>query len=74
MSVIHMFYVEFVLVQLVSQVCGLNYQLEGPLSEPIPIKEDAEYPDWLFKLDIKRPKPPLEEQVGHLLNEIYSQG
>ena len=56
-----------------SQVCGLNYQLEGPLSEPIPIKEDAEYPDWLFKMDIKRPKPPLEEQVGHMLIDINTE-
>ncbi|XP_023329489.1 39S ribosomal protein L54, mitochondrial [Eurytemora carolleeae] len=47
--------------KLVSQVCGLNYALEGPLSEPVLIKPDSEYPDWLFKLDIKRPKPTLDE-------------
>eukprot|EP00088_Acartia_fossae_P058420 TRINITY_DN68473_c0_g1_i1.p1 TRINITY_DN68473_c0_g1~~TRINITY_DN68473_c0_g1_i1.p1 ORF type:complete len:152 (-),score=30.63 TRINITY_DN68473_c0_g1_i1:137-559(-) len=48
-------------VKLTTQVCGLNYALEGPLSEPILIKEDSEYPDWLFKMDVKRPKPTLEE-------------
>nr|ALS05125.1 mitochondrial 39S ribosomal protein L54 [Labidocera rotunda] len=47
--------------KLLSQVCGLNYATEGPLSEPIHIKPDSEYPDWLFKLDIKRPKPSLEQ-------------
>ena len=46
-----------------SQVCGLNYALEGPLSEPVLIKPDSEYPDWLFKMDIKRPKPTLAELV-----------
>merc|ERR550519_2943240 len=44
--------------KLVTQVCGANYALD---SEPIMIKEDSEYPDWLWTLNVKRPLPPLEE-------------
>ena len=47
--------------KLVSQVCGLNYQLD---SDPILIKPDSEYPDWLWTLEVKRPLPPLEERVS----------
>ena len=46
--------------KLVSQVCGLNYQLD---SDPVLIKPDSEYPDWLWTINIQRPLPPLEEQV-----------
>jgi len=45
--------------KLVSQVCGLNYQID---SDPIMIKPDSEYPDWLWTLEVKRPLPPLEER------------
>jgi len=45
--------------KLVTQVCGLNYQLE---TDPVLIKPDSEYPDWLWTLNVKRPLPPLEEQ------------
>ena len=45
-------------------MCGLNYVTEGPLSEPILIKPDSEYPDWLFTINIKRPKPSLDELVS----------
>merc|ERR1712013_853133 len=45
--------------KLVSQVCGANY-ITG--SDPILIKDDSEYPDWLRTLNVKRPLPPLEEQ------------
>ncbi len=48
--------------QLVSEVCGANYMLEG--GEPVLIKPDSEYPDWLFKMDVSRPLPPLEQQVS----------
>ena len=40
--------------KLVNFLCGGNYQLEG---EPIKLKEKSEYPDWLWTMDIKRPKP-----------------
>ena len=54
-------------------MCGLNYATEGPLSEPILIKPDSEYPDWLFTINIKRPKPSLDELVSLLLyKKIYS--
>jgi len=45
--------------KLVSQVCGLNYQLD---SDPVLIKPDSEYPDWLWTINVQRPLPPLEEQ------------
>ena len=45
--------------KLVSQVCGANY-VTG--SDPILIKDDSEYPNWLWTLNVKRPLPPLEEQ------------
>merc|ERR1711974_216401 len=32
--------------------CGSNYFLEG---EDVELKPDSEYPDWLWKMDIKRP-------------------
>ena len=51
--------------QLQTQVCGLNYATEGPMSEPILIKPDSEYPDWLFKMNVKRPKPTLNEMVSN---------
>lgn len=40
--------------KLVNFVCGANYKLEG---EEVPIRPKEEYPDWLFTMDIKRPKP-----------------
>ena len=46
--------------KLVNQVCGLNYQLD---SDPVLIKPDSEYPDWLWTINVERPLPPLEEQV-----------
>jgi len=45
--------------KLVSQVCGLNYQED---TEPVMIKPDSEYPDWLWTIGVDRPLPPLEEQ------------
>ena len=41
-------------VKLTTTVCGSNYKLEG---EDVQLKPDSEYPDWLFTMDIKRPKP-----------------
>ena len=46
--------------KLVTEVCGLNYQLEG---DPVLIRPDSEYPDWLWTINVNRPLPPLEEQV-----------
>ena len=43
--------------KLVTHCCGLNYKLEG---EEVKLKEDSEYPKWLFEMDIKRPKPEAE--------------
>jgi hypothetical protein len=47
--------------KLVTEVCGLNYQLE---TDPVLIKPDSEYPDWLWTINVKRPLPPLEEMVN----------
>ena len=41
-------------VKLVNTVCGSNYKLEG---EDVQLKPDSEYPEWLFTMNIKRPKP-----------------
>eukprot|EP00092_Neocalanus_flemingeri_P020623 GFUD01022345.1.p1 GENE.GFUD01022345.1~~GFUD01022345.1.p1 ORF type:complete len:147 (-),score=43.00 GFUD01022345.1:87-527(-) len=45
--------------KLVTQVCGLNYKLED---DPVMVRPDSEYPDWLWTLDVKRPLPLLEER------------
>ena len=40
--------------KLVNYCCGLNYKIDG---EEIKLKPKEEYPDWLFTMDVKRPKP-----------------
>ena len=40
--------------KLVNYCCGANYKVDG---EEIKLKPDSEYPDWLFTMDVKRPKP-----------------
>merc|ERR1712226_30500 len=44
--------------KLVTEVCGLNYTLG---SDPIMIKDDSEYPEWLWTISVTRPLPPLSE-------------
>lgn len=44
--------------KLVSHCCGLNYKLEG---DEVELKPDSEYPDWLWKMDVKRPWPKSDE-------------
>jgi len=34
--------------------CGSNYFLEG---EDVKLKPDSEYPDWIWTMDVNRPKP-----------------
>ena len=41
-------------VKLVNYCCGSNYKIEG---EDVQLKPDSEYPEWLFTMNIKRPKP-----------------
>ncbi|UYV67803.1 hypothetical protein LAZ67_5002107 [Cordylochernes scorpioides] len=43
--------------KLVNYVCGLNYRKDG---EPVKLKPDSEYPDWLWNLRLE-PPPPLHE-------------
>jgi hypothetical protein len=50
----------------VSEVCGANYLLEG--GEPVLIKPDSEYPDWLFTMNVTRPLPSLEQMVRYTLH------
>ena len=40
--------------KLLNYCIGANYKLEG---EEIKLKPDSEYPEWLFTMDVKRPKP-----------------
>ena len=49
--------------------CGSNYFLEG---EDVELKPDSEYPDWLWKMDIKRPKPKAHEMEPGTI-EYYKQ-
>ncbi|CAK1589413.1 unnamed protein product [Parnassius mnemosyne] len=44
-------------VKLVSQVCGSNIYITG---EDVKLKDDSEYPDWLWTLNTGRP-PRIEE-------------
>ena len=55
--------------KLVTQVCGLNYQID---SEPVLIKPDSEYPEWLWTLNVQRPLPPLSEQVCIMRSSLNS--
>jgi large subunit ribosomal protein L54 len=43
--------------KLVNFCCGLNYKTSG---EEVKIKPDSEYPEWLWKLHVGKPKT-LEE-------------
>ena len=40
--------------KLVNYVCGSNYKIEG---EDVKLGPDSDYPDWLFTMNVKRPKP-----------------
>ena len=40
--------------RLASHVCGSNYKLEG---EDVALKPKEEYPEWLWTMDVTRPKP-----------------
>lgn len=44
--------------RLASHVCGSNYRLEG---EDIELRPKEEYPDWLWTINVERPKPTSEE-------------
>ena len=48
--------------KLVNYVCGLNYRIDEGHTDPVKIRPDSEYPDWLWTINTKRPLPPLEEQ------------
>lgn len=43
--------------KLVKYVCGSDYRTDEHREGDIEIKEDSEYPNWLFTMDITRPKP-----------------
>ena len=48
--------------KLVNYVCGLNYRIDEGHTEPVKLRVDSEYPDWLWTINTNRPLPPLEEQ------------
>merc|ERR1719414_2066677 len=54
--------------KLVEYCCGSNYFLEG---EDVKLKPDSEYPDWLFTMDVKRPKPMAHEMEDKTTIEYY---
>ncbi|KAL7647347.1 UNVERIFIED_CONTAM: hypothetical protein RMT77_000942 [Armadillidium vulgare] len=41
--------------KLVKYVCGSDYSKENP--QDVKIKDDSEYPDWLWNLRLTRPPP-----------------
>ena len=61
LSALQIFDVETDTNKLLSHCCGLNYRTEGDWSEPVELKPDTEYPDWLWKMNIKRPRPTSDE-------------
>ncbi|XP_046996871.1 39S ribosomal protein L54, mitochondrial [Schistocerca americana] len=52
--------------RLVSYVCGSNIYKEG---EDIKLKEDSEYPDWLW--NIRTGKPPALEELDPNTKEYW---
>ncbi|CAH1791148.1 unnamed protein product [Owenia fusiformis] len=44
--------------KLLTYCCGLNIYKEG---EDPKLKQDSEYPDWLWKLNVERENTPLDE-------------
>ena len=43
--------------KLVNFVCGSDYRIEEHREGDAAIKPDSEYPDWVFTMDVHRPKP-----------------
>lgn len=43
--------------KLISYLCGSNYRIDEGCGEDVKLKPDSEYPEWLFTMDVKRPKP-----------------
>lgn len=56
--------------KLTKYVCGSNYKIDG---EDVEIKPDSEYPDWLFTMDVKRPKPNSWEMEDKNTIAFYEQ-
>ena len=54
--------------KLTTHCCGLNYKLEG---EEVQLKEDSEYPAWLFDLNIERPRPNAEDMENKNTMEYF---
>ncbi len=44
--------------KLATHCCGLNYKLEG---EEVALKPESDYPDWLWTMNVKRPRPASHE-------------
>ena len=43
--------------KLVNFVCGSDYRIDEHHEGDVKIKPDSEYPDWVFTMDVNRPKP-----------------
>ncbi len=44
--------------KLATHCCGLDYRVDGEDPE---LRPDAEYPDWLFAMDVRRPLPTSDQ-------------
>lgn len=45
--------------RLVSHCCGLDYSVEG--GKDPELGPDSDYPEWLFSMNVRRPKPTSDE-------------
>ena len=52
-------------------VCGSDYRNEEHREGDVPIKPDSEYPDWLFTMDVSRPKPNARDMKDKNTIEYY---
>ncbi len=47
--------------RLSTHCCGLDYRCDGQGPGDPELRPDAEYPEWLFSMDVSRPRPTSDQ-------------